>query len=876
MKSSDIRQAFLDFFASKGHEIVASSPLVPGNDPTLLFTNAGMVQFKDLFLGKEQRSYSRAATSQRCVRAGGKHNDLENVGYTARHHTFFEMLGNFSFGDYFKEDAINYAWEFLTSAEWLNIPAEKLLVTVYADDDEAYELWNKKIGIPADKIIRIGDNGGARFASDNFWQMGDTGPCGPCTEIFYDHGEHIWGGKPGTPEEDGDRFIEIWNNVFMQYERKENGEMIPLPKPSVDTGMGLERISAIMQGVHSNYEIDLFQALLAKAGELTGCKDTENKSLRVIADHIRSTSFLIVDGVLPSNEGRGYVLRRIIRRAIRHGHMLNAPIGFFAKLVPTLVEQMGEAYPELVKLSEHVQKVLRLEEEQFAKTLDKGMAILNDEITKLSTNIIPGEVAFKLYDTYGFPFDLTADVARERDLTVDETGFDTAMEKQRQQARAAGNFAADYGKGLEIEGETEFLGYSQLENTGTVKALFKDGAAVTELNAGDVAVLVLDETAFYGESGGQCGDTGFLKANGVVFQVKDTQKESSNHLHQGVLVEGQVKVGDTLTATVDTEKRQSIAIHHSATHLLHAALRTVLGEHVSQKGSLVTYDKLRFDFSHLESVKADELARIERMVNEHIRANTEVSTRLMNIDDAREAGALALFGEKYDDQVRVLSMGVENFSIELCGGTHASRTGDIGLLKITSEGGIAAGVRRIEAVVGEAALDFISEEEATLSKLAHNFKTSNDKVLEKVEQLQNRAHALEKELEAVKAKNAQSAGNDLATQAKDINGIKVLAAQLAGADVDTLRNTMDQLKNKLGSGLIMLASDNDGKVTLLAGVTKDLIGKAKAGDAVKECAPYVDGRGGGKPEMAQAGGQNPAGISDALAAFEKWAAAATA
>lgn len=876
MKSSEIRQAFLDFFASKGHEVVASSPLVPGNDPTLLFTNAGMVQFKDLFLGKEQRSYTRATTSQRCVRAGGKHNDLENVGYTARHHTFFEMLGNFSFGDYFKEDAIKYAWEFLTSPEWLNIPAEKLLVTVYADDDEAYELWNKNIGIPADKIIRIGDNGGARFASDNFWQMGDTGPCGPCTEIFYDHGEHIWGGKPGSPEEDGDRFIEIWNNVFMQYERKENGDMIPLPKPSVDTGMGLERISAIMQGVHSNYEIDLFQALLAKAGELTGCKDTENKSLRVIADHIRSTSFLIVDGVLPSNEGRGYVLRRIIRRAIRHGHMLNAPVGFFAKLVPTLVEQMGEAYPELVKLSEHVQKVLRLEEEQFAKTLDKGMAILNDEIAKLNTDIIPGEVAFKLYDTYGFPFDLTADVARERNLSVDQAGFDAAMEKQRQQARAAGNFAADYGKGLEIEGETEFLGYSQLENSGTVKALFKDGQAVTELNAGDVAVLVLDETAFYGESGGQCGDTGFLKADGVVFQVKDTQKESGNHLHQGVLVEGQVKVGDSLTATVDADKRQSIAIHHSATHLLHAALRAVLGEHVTQKGSLVTYDKLRFDFSHLESVKADELAQIERMVNEHIRANTEVSTRLMNIDDARAAGAMALFGEKYDDQVRVLSMGKDEFSIELCGGTHASRTGDIGLLKITSEGGIAAGVRRIEAVVGEAALDFIAAEEATLSKLAHNFKTSNDKVLEKVEQLQNRAHALEKELEAVKAKNAQSAGNDLATQAKDINGIKVLSAQLAGADVDTLRNTMDQLKNKLGSGLIMLASDNDGKVTLLAGVTKDLIGKAKAGDAVKECAPYVDGRGGGKPEMAQAGGQNPAGISDALAAFEKWAAAVTA
>src|SRR5690554_2032467 len=822
MKSSEIRQAFLKFFASKGHEVVASSPLIPGNDPTLLFTNAGMVQFKDLFLGKEQRSYTRAASSQRCVRAGGKHNDLENVGYTARHHTFFEMLGNFSFGDYFKEDAIKYAWEFLTSAEWLNIPEEKLLVTVYAEDDEAFDLWNKEIGIPADKIIRIGDNKGERFASDNFWQMGDTGPCGPCTEIFYDHGDHIWGGKPGTPEEDGDRFIEIWNNVFMQYERKENGEMVPLPKPSVDTGMGLERISAIMQGVHSNYEIDLFQALLTAAGELTGCKDTENKSLRVIADHIRSTSFLIVDGVLPSNEGRGYVLRRIIRRAIRHGHMLNAPIGFFSKLVPALVEQMGEAYPELAKLADHVQKVLRLEEEQFAKTLDKGMAILNDEIAQLSGDTIPGDVAFKLYDTYGFPLDLTADVAREKELKVDEAGFEAAMEKQRQQARAAGNFAANYGKGLEIEGETAFLGYSQLENTGTVKALFKEGDAVTELNAGDVAVLVLDETAFYGESGGQCGDTGFLKAEGVVFQVKDTQKESGNHLHQGVLVEGQVKVGDTLTASVDADKRQATAIHHSATHLLHAALRQVLGEHVAQKGSLVTYDKLRFDFSHLEAVKSDELEQIERIVNAQIRANTEVSTRLMNIDDAREAGALALFGEKYDDEVRVLTMGVDNFSIELCGGTHAQRTGDIGLLKITSESGIAAGVRRIEAVVGAAALDFIAAEEKTLAKLASSFKTSSDKVIEKVEQLQTRAHALEKELAALKAKSALSAGNDLATQAKDI------------------------------------------------------ICKAKAGDAVKECAAYVDGRGGGKPEMAQAGGQNPAGIKDALAAFEKWAEAAIA
>ncbi|MEC7546845.1 MAG: alanine--tRNA ligase [Pseudomonadota bacterium] len=871
MKSSEIRQAFLDFFASKGHEVVASSPLVPGNDPTLLFTNAGMVQFKDCFLGNDVRSYTRATSSQRCVRAGGKHNDLENVGYTARHHTFFEMLGNFSFGDYFKDDAISYAWEFLTSKEWLNLPVEKLMVTVYAEDDEAFDIWNKKVGVPEDKIVRIGDNKGARYASDNFWQMGDTGPCGPCTEIFYDHGEHIWGGPPGTPEEDGDRFIEIWNNVFMQFERKADGEMLPLPKPSVDTGMGLERISAIMQGVHSNYEIDIFQALLKAAGELTGCKDTENKSLRVIADHIRSTSFLIVDGVLPSNEGRGYVLRRIIRRAVRHGHMLGASAGFFNKLVPALCEQMGEAYPELVNLSEHVQKVLRIEEEQFAKTLDKGMAILNGAIADMSGDTISGETAFKLYDTYGFPLDLTADVARERDLKVDEDGFNVAMEKQRETARAAGNFSADYGKGLDLDGETGFLGYESLENTGTVKALFVSGEKVQQLKAGDEAVLVLDETAFYAESGGQAGDTGFLKADGVVFQVKDTTKDGKNHLHQGVLVEGAVALGDQLTASVDAEKRASTAIHHSATHLLHAALRHVLGEHVAQKGSLVTYDKLRFDFSHLEAVKPEEIAEIETLVNAHIRANTPVSTRLMNIDDAKAAGAMALFGEKYDDEVRVLSMGMDDFSIELCGGTHAQRTGDIGFLKISSESGIAAGIRRIEAVVGQAALDFVAREEATLNGIARSLKGSTDNVGDKVEQLISRSRQLEKELEALKSKLASSAGSDLAGQAKEVNGVKILAAELDGADVPALRNTMDQLKNKLGSALIMLASANEGKVTLLAGVTKDLIGKAKAGDAVKECAAYVDGRGGGKPEMAQAGGQKPEGIADALSAFENWA-----
>ncbi|MFL0808055.1 MAG: alanine--tRNA ligase [Oceanobacter sp.] len=871
MKSSDLRNAFLDFFASKKHEVVSSSPLIPGNDPTLLFTNAGMVQFKDVFLGKDQRNYTRATSSQRCVRAGGKHNDLENVGYTARHHTFFEMLGNFSFGDYFKEDAIQFAWEFLTSEQWLKLPVDKLLVTVYAEDDEAYNIWHKQIGLPEDKIIRIGDNKGSRFASDNFWQMGDTGPCGPCTEIFYDHGEHIWGGPPGTPEEDGDRFIEIWNNVFMQFDRQPDGEMIPLPKPSVDTGMGLERISAILQGVHSNYEIDLFQALLKAAGEVTGCNDTENKSLRVIADHIRSTSFLIVDGVLPSNEGRGYVLRRIIRRAVRHGHILGASSGFFHKLVAALVEQMGEAYPELIKLQSHVEKVLRLEEEQFAKTLDKGLGILNDAIANMSGTVIDGETAFRLYDTYGFPLDLTADVARERGLTVDDAGFEQAMNVQREKARAAGNFGADYGTDLAIEGDTAFLGYDVLENTGQVKALFRGAEAVTEAGVGEELTLVLDETAFYAESGGQAGDTGFLKADGVVFQVKDTTKEGSNHLHQGVIVEGRIAVGDSLTACVDAEKRHTTALHHSATHLLHAALRTILGEHVAQKGSLVTCDKLRFDFSHLEAVSADELQQIEDMVNQQVRANTPVTTDLMDIETAKESGAMALFGEKYDDEVRVLSMGQDRFSVELCGGTHAKRTGDIGLLKITSESGIAAGVRRIEAMVGQHAMGFIASEESALDSIARLLKGSRDNVSEKVEQLLIRQRQLEKDLEAAKAKLASSAGNDLAAGARQVNGVAVLAARLEGADVNALRTTMDQLKNKLGSAVIMLATDNDGKVTLLAGVTKDLIKSAKAGDAVKACAQYVDGRGGGKPEMAQAGGQKPEGINEALAAFDRWA-----
>lgn len=873
MKSSEIRQAFLNYFNSKGHEIVPSSPLIPGNDPTLLFTNAGMVQFKDVFLGQDERNYSRATSSQRCVRAGGKHNDLENVGYTARHHTFFEMLGNFSFGDYFKQDAIKFAWEFLTSKDWMNLPEEKLLVTVYADDDEAYDIWHKEMGLSEDKIIRIGDNKGAKYASDNFWSMGDTGPCGPCTEIFYDHGEHIWGGKPGTPEEDGDRFIEIWNNVFMQFNRTEDGVMHPLPKPSVDTGMGLERISAIMQGVHSNYEIDLFQALLKAAAEVTGCTDLENKSLRVIADHIRSTSFLVVDGVYPSNEGRGYVLRRIIRRAVRHGHMLGAPAGFFHKLVAALVAQMGEAYPELGKLQAQVEKVLRLEEEQFAKTLDKGMGILNDAISTLEGDTIPGETVFKLYDTYGFPMDLTADVAREKNLKVDEDGFEKAMEHQRATARAAGNFSMKGGAALELEGETAFLGYENLTNQGSVQGLFIEGDKVDAISAGSEAMVVLDKTAFYGESGGQAGDSGFLKADGVVFQVKNTVKESGNHVHQGILVEGTIRVGDQLSAEVDSEKRASTTLHHSATHILHAALRNALGEHVTQKGSLVTYDKLRFDFSHLEGMTAEEIADIENRVNAEIRDNSEITTRLMNIDDAKNSGAMALFGEKYDDEVRVLSMGTgegaDQFSIELCGGTHANRTGDLGVFKIISEASAAAGVRRIEAVAGQAALDFIASQEATLNTIARSVKGSSENVGEKVELVIAKNRQLEKELEALKAKLASSAGSDLASQATEGNGFKVLAARIDGTDVPTMKTTLDQLKDKLGSAIIMLAAETEGKVTLLAGVTKDLIAKVKAGDIVKECAPYVDGRGGGKPEMAQAGGKKADGIPQALEAFQE-------
>jgi alanyl-tRNA synthetase len=872
MKTADIRQAFLDFFAAKQHAIVESSSLIPGNDPTLMFTNAGMNQFKDVFLGQDKRNYTRATSSQRCVRAGGKHNDLENVGYTARHHTFFEMLGNFSFGDYFKEETIRFAWEFLTSETGLNLPKEKLLVTVYADDQEAYDIWHQKMGLAEDKIIRIGDKG-EKYASDNFWQMGDTGPCGPCSEIFYDHGEHIWGGVPGSPEEDGDRFIEIWNNVFMQYNRQPDGTMEPLPKPSVDTGMGLERISAIMQGVHSNYEIDLFQGLIASAAQATGTKELDNKSLFVIADHIRSCSFLISDGVMPSNEGRGYVLRRIIRRALRHGHILGASDLFFYKIVPALVAEMGAAYPELVKNQAQIEKILKLEEEQFAKTLDHGMKLLEDAIAKLKGDTIAGETVFKLYDTYGFPMDLTADIARERKLKVDEAGFNACMAEQKNKARAASNFKVDYTDTLDLDGVTEFTGYEHLNAQGNIIALFKDGQKVTSLNAGDTGMIVMDSTPFYGESGGQVGDTGVLTTSTAEFAVTDTTKEQKNHLHHGEVKLGALKVGDTLSAVVDDEKRLQTELHHSATHLLHAALREALGEHVQQKGSLCNHDRLRFDFAHFEAMTAEELSAVEKKVNAQIRINTPVSTELMDIESARTSGAMALFGEKYDDEVRVLSMGSDKFSVELCGGTHANRTGDIGFLKIISESGIAAGVRRVEAVVGMAAYDYIANMESTISAIASQVKASRETVLNKVEATVVKSRQLEKDVMQLKAKLASGAGTDLAAGAKEINGIKVLAAKLEGADVPAMRGAMDQLKNKLGSGIILLASSEGEKVTLIAGVTKDLIGKAKAGDIVKLLAPYVDGKGGGKPDLAQAGGKKPEGIQDALNAFNAWAEA---
>jgi len=870
MKTAELRQAFLDYFRQHGHTVVASSSLVPENDPTLLFTNAGMNQFKDVFLGREERDYSRATSSQKCVRAGGKHNDLENVGYTARHHTFFEMLGNFSFGDYFKRDAINYAWTFLTGKDWLNLPEEKLWVTVYADDDEAYDIWNQEVGVPAERIVRIGDNKGARYASDNFWQMGDTGPCGPCTEIFYDHGPDVAGGPPGSPEEDGDRYIEIWNVVFMQYNRTADGEMLKLPKPSVDTGMGLERVTAVLQGVHSNYEIDLFQDLLKAASGILGGAATTEASLRVVADHIRSCAFLIADGVMPSNEGRGFVLRRIIRRAARHGNKLGVTQPFFYRLTGALVELMGEAYPQLVRSQKQIEKVLLQEEEQFAKTLDKGLRLLEQDIAELEGDVIPGETVFTLYDTYGFPVDLTNDIARERGLTLDYQGYEQAMERQRERARAASKFGIDYNAaGLQIDGTTEFTGYEKIDGHERVRTVIVDGEEKVA-RAGDEAVVVLERTPFYGESGGQVGDTGLLTWQGGSFEVTDTRKEGSNHLHVGKVVAGELAPGQDVEARIDHSRRERIRRNHSATHLLHAALRKTLGDHVSQKGSLVDPDKLRFDFSHFEAVTPAQLQDIERQVNEQVLANTPVETEVTDMDRAREKGAMALFGEKYGDQVRVLSMGTDNFSVELCGGTHVARTGDIGLFRITSESGISAGVRRIEAVTGLGALEWVEETENTLREVARLVKGSRDSVTEKVQQVLDRSRHLEKEVDSLKGKLASSAGSDLASSAVEVAGLKVVASELEGADRKTLMDTADQLKNKLGEGVVVLASVEDGKVTLVAGVTKSATGRIKAGDLMKHLAAQVGGKGGGRPDMAQGGGSDPARLADALAGVPGW------
>ncbi|TBW54497.1 alanine--tRNA ligase [Marinobacter halodurans] len=874
MKTAVLRQTFLEYFRQRGHEIVPSSSLVPHDDPTLLFTNAGMNQFKDVFLGREKRDYTRATSSQRCVRAGGKHNDLENVGYTARHHTFFEMLGNFSFGDYFKKEAIEFAWTFLTGDEWLGLPKEKLLVTVYASDDEAYDLWHNGMGVPADRIIRIGDNKGEPYASDNFWQMGDTGPCGPCTEIFYDHGPEIAGGPPGSPDEDGDRFIEIWNVVFMQFNRTADGEMQPLPKPSVDTGMGLERISAVLQGVHSNYEIDLFQDLLKAASDLLGGADTEEASLRVVADHIRSCAFLIADGVMPSNEGRGFVLRRIIRRAARHGNKLGAREPFFYKLTAALVDLMGEAYPELVRTQAQIEKVLLQEEEQFARTLDKGLRLLEQDIAELKGSQIPGETIFTLYDTYGFPVDLTNDIARERGLTLDYDGYKKAMEAQRERARAASKFGVDYNVTAGLGGSTEFTGYEKIDGHETIRTVLVNGE---EANAqtGDEAVVVLERTPFYAESGGQVGDTGLLTWSGGRFQVTDTRKDGANHLHIGTVIEGELFPGLEVDARIDHARRQAIALNHSATHLLHAALRKVLGDHVTQKGSLVEAERLRFDFSHFEPVTPEQLKEIEALVNDEILANEPVGVEVTDMESAKEKGATALFGEKYGDEVRVLTMGRDNYSVELCGGTHVSRTGDVGAFRITSESGISSGVRRIEAVTGKGALAWMDETESRLRQVAGLVRGTRDSVIEKVEAALDRNRQLEKELEQLKAKLASSAGADLAGSAVDVNGLKVVASELPGADRKALMDTADQLKNKLGSGVVVLAAIEDGKVTLVAGVTKDATDRVRAGDIMKKLAAAVDGKGGGRPDMAQGGGSDPSKLPDALAQVTGWVDEAT-
>ena len=861
MKSAEIREAFLRFFEEQGHTRVASSSLIPGNDPTLLFTNAGMNQFKDCFLGQEKRAYTRATSSQKCVRAGGKNSDLENVGYTARHHTFFEMLGNFSFGDYFKHDAITFAWTFLTGV--LKLPKEKLWVTVYATDDEAYDIWTQKIGVPAERMIRIGDNKGAPYASDNFWTMGDTGPCGPCTEIFYDHGEHIWGGPPGSPEEDGDRYIEIWNNVFMQFNRTADGVLHPLPAPSVDTGMGLERISAVMQHVNSNYDIDLFKNLLKASAEAIGCENGDQSSLKVVSDHIRSCGFLIADGVLPSNEGRGYVLRRIIRRACRHGNKLGATGSFFYKIVAALVAEMGEAFPELQKQQSNIERVLKAEEEQFSKTLEHGLKILEQDLAELKGTVVPGDVVFKLYDTYGFPMDLTADIARERGLTVDEAGFEREMEAQRVRARSASSFGLDYNTLVKVDVATEFTGYAATSGSAKIVGIYKDGQSVDVLSEGQEGVIVLNQTPFYAESGGQIGDCGFIQAGSSRFDVRDTTKTGGAFLHHGVLASGSLTIGAPVETHVDAEVRHATALNHSATHLLHAALRQVLGEHVQQKGSLVDSQRLRFDFSHFEAIKPEQIKQLEDIVNAEIRKNSAVETEETDIETAKNKGAMALFGEKYGDSVRVLSMG--DFSVELCGGIHANRTGDIGLLKIISEGGVASGVRRIEAVTGAAALAYLNAAEEQLKEAASLVKGSRDNLIDKLSAVLERNRLLEKQLEQLQAKAASAAGDDLSASAVDVKDVKVLAARLDGQDGKALLALVDQLKNKLGRAVILLGSVHEEKVVLVAGVTKDLTGQLKAGDLMKQAAAAVGGKGGGRPDMAQGGGVDAGALDGALA-----------
>lgn len=868
--TAEIRQAFLDFFHTKGHQIVQSSSLVPNNDPTLLFTNAGMNQFKDVFLGLDKRPYTRATTAQRCVRAGGKHNDLENVGYTARHHTFFEMLGNFSFGDYFKHDAINFAWELLTGKEWFNLPKEKLWVTVYATDDEAYNIWKDEVGVPAERIIRIGDNKGAQYASDNFWQMGDTGPCGPCTEIFFDHGDHIWGGPPGSPEEDGDRYIEIWNIVFMQFNRQSDGTLEPLPKPSVDTGMGLERITAVLQHVNSNYDIDLFRKLIADVAKVTGADDLTSKSLRVIADHIRSCAFLICDGVIPSNEGRGYVLRRIIRRAVRHGYMLGAKDTFFYKLVAPLIDVMGSAGEELARQRVVVEKVLKSEEEQFARTLERGLQLLDDELASLTGDTLSGEAAFRLYDTYGFPLDLTADVCRERNLKVDEAGFEAAMEEQRRRARENSGFGADYNSLIKVDKRSDFSGYDHNEQAATIVALYKEGQPVTELNAGDEGLVILDKTAFYAESGGQVGDTGVLSSNDAQFSVLDTQKYGQAIGHAGRVDSGKLTVNHKITAKIDEERRNAIRLNHSATHLMHAALRQVLGEHVSQKGSLVNDKYLRFDFSHFEAMTPVQIREVEALVNAEIRKNEPVVTELMDLEEAKAKGAMALFGEKYDERVRVLSMG--DFSTELCGGTHAARTGDIGLFRIISESATAAGIRRIEAVTGIGALESVNQQSDALSAVAQLVKSDEAGVSEKVKAALDKIRTLEKELQQLKEQQAAQESSSMTKDAVSVNGVKLLVKQLANAEPKMLRTMVDDLKNQLSSGIIVLSTISDDKVSLIAGVTKDLTGKVKAGELVAFIAEQIGGKGGGRPDMAQAGGTDTAALPAAMASVESWVA----